>query len=106
MSPTKPDFSDKKPLARAARASVPTLQGDKWDSRSEEAAKLSYLLTSGKIPKHVTPSRVVKEFAPEYRRFKFCSVRSFIQKVRDSMQMQEGKYFCYDCYRVYVVLHA
>jgi len=102
MSPTKPDL-DKKPLARAAIASVPTMQGYKLDSMLKEAAKLSDMLTNGKIPRHVTPSRVVKEFAPEYARFKFCSIRSFIQKVHDTMNMQEGKYFCYDCYMSYYI---
>jgi len=92
MSPKK-NCSDKKPAARAAQ-SVPTLQGDKWDSNSEEAANLSRKLLNGDIPRHVMLARVIKDYALEYSRFKYSSLRTFIQRVCDSdgSQLGEGKY--------------
>jgi len=103
MSPRKPDITNKKPPARAARASVPLQGGEKWDSKSEETEKLRTMLSSGMIPRHVTLSQVVKDYLPEYSRFKYCSLRNFIQKVCDTMHLQEGMYFCYDGTTYYIL---
>jgi len=82
--------TEKKPVA--ARNSRGQQPGELWNSKSEEAEKLETMLVGGKIPNSMTVMDIIKAY-PEYARFKYPSIRSFIAKVRDthSLNLELGK---------------
>ncbi len=87
--------TEKKPAA--ARNSRGQQPGEAWNSKSEEAEKLETMLIGGTIPNSMTVMEIINAY-PEYKRFKYPSVRGFIAKVRDlhSLNLELGgkSYFC------------